>query len=158
MGASGGANLALLEWNLGTDTKGAYPKSSALVGLRVGAQLLPRLAIEGEATWVGLPNRLDDGVGHGLATTLSGLFHLLPSRWTPVVEAGAGTYQILSSNLGADADLRLHAGIGVRGRLGDTLAFRLDVRDVVTDGFDKSIGNNVEVLIGIDAFLWKKKQ
>ena len=157
LGLVGGANLTLVEWNLGTDTKGAYPKSSATGGLRVGVQLIPRLAIEGEAQWIGLPNRLEGGLGHGLATDVNALFHILKGKWTPVVEAGAGTYQVLSSALGADADLRLHAGVGLRGALNNWLNLRADVRDVITDGFDKSVGNNLEVLLGVETFLWERK-
>ena len=156
-GVAGGGNLTLVEWNLGTDTKGAYPTSSATAGVRVGVQLVPRLAIEGEARWVGLPNRLDDGLGHGLATDVNVLFHVLAGKWTPIVEAGAGSYEVLSSKLGADADLRLHAGVGVRGQLLKRLYVRAEVRDVITDGFDKSIGNNLELLFGVETYLWETK-
>jgi hypothetical protein len=155
-GITGGAHLTLTEWNLGTDTKGAYPKSSGTGGLRVGVQLFPRLALEGEALWVGLPNRLDAGLGHGLTTHGSLLFHVLRGRWTPVLSAGAGTYQVLASDLRADVDLRLHAGLGLRGRVADWLAVRFDARDVITDGFDGGLGNNVELLLGIETYLWKQ--
>lgn len=157
-GVAGGGNLTLVEWNLGTDTKGAYPTSSGTAGVRVGVQLIPRLAVEGEARWVGLPNRLDDGLGHGLATDVNVLFHVLAGKWTPIVEAGAGTYEVLSSKLGKDADLRLHAGVGVRGQISKRLYVRAEVRDVVTDGFDKSIGNNLELLLGVETYLWEAKQ
>lgn len=156
-GLLGGGNLSLVEWNLGTDTNGAYPKSSAAGGLRAGVQILPRLAVEGDVLWVGLPNRLDGGLGHGSSTSASALFHVLAGRWTPVVEAGAGTYQVISSSLRSDIDLRLHAGVGLRGAIGDVLVIRADVRDVLTDGFDRSIGNNVEALFGVETYLWKAK-
>lgn len=157
MGLIGGGNLTLVEWNLGADKNGAYPKSSATAGVRLGVQLIPRLAVEVDAHWVGLPNSRDDGLGHGLSTEGNVLFHVLGGRWTPIVEAGAGTYEVLSSKLGADADLRLHAGVGLRGALNDWLSVRADVRDVITDGFDKSTGNNLEMLLGVEAFLWKKE-
>jgi hypothetical protein len=156
-GIAAGGNLTLVEWNLGTDTKGAYPTSSATGGVRVGLQLIPRLAVEGEARWVGLPNRLDDGLGHGLATDVNVLFHVLAGTWTPIIEAGAGSYEVLSSKLGKDADLRLHAGVGVRGQVSKRLYVRAEVRDVVTDGFDKSIGNNLELLLGVETYLWETK-
>ena len=156
-GVAAGGNLTLVEWNLGTDTKGAHPTSFATAGVRVGVQLVPRLAIEGEARWVGLPNTLDDGLGHGLATDVNMLFHVLAGTWTPIVEAGAGSYEVLSSKLGADADLRLHVGVGVRGQLSKRLYVRGEVRDVVTDGFDKSIGNNLELLLGVETYLWETK-
>jgi hypothetical protein len=158
VGVAGGGNITLVEWNLGNDTHGAYPTSSAMAGVRVGLQVLPRLALEGGASWVGLPNRLDDGLGHGLSTEGNVLFHVLPGKWTPIVEAGAGTYEVLSSKLGKDADLRLHGGVGLRGALNDWFSLRADVRDVITDGFDKSIGNNLEVLLGVEAYLWQKKE
>ena len=74
-----------------------------------------------------------------------------------MVEAGAGTYEVLSSALGADIDLALHAGVGVRGRSSRGSSVRVDVRDVVTDGFDKSIGNNLELLLGVETYLWESK-
>jgi len=156
-GVVGGGNLTLVEWNLGTDTKGAHPTSSATAGVRVGVQLFPRLAIEGEAQWVGLPNRLDDALGHGLTTDVNVLFHVLDGKWTPIVEAGAGSYEVLSSKLGKDADLRVHAGVGLRGMVHKRLYVRADVRDVITDGFDKSIGNNLELLLGVETYLWETK-
>lgn len=157
VGAVGGAHVPLVEWNVGGDARGADSKASGTAGVRVGVQLAPRLAVEGEALWVGLPNRKDDGLGHGLTADGNVLFHVLRGRWTPVLEAGAGTYQVLSSALGADADLRLHAGLGLRGALGNGLVVRVDARNVVTDGFEKSIGDNVELLLGVETFLWKTK-
>lgn len=157
VGLGGGANITAVEWNLGTDTKGQYPISSATAGARVGLQLGRRVAVEGEARWVGLPNRLDDGVGQGFTAVANGLYHLLPGRFTPVLEAGVGSYHVLRSDLGRDADLRLHAGLGVRGVLFDALVVRLDARDVITDGFDASLGNNVELLLGVEAFLGRKR-
>ena len=156
-GLQGGANLTLVEWNLGTDTKGAYPKSSGTGGVLVGVQLHPRLSFEAAARWVGLPNGLDDGLGHGLSTDGNVLFHVLRGTWTPIVEVGAGSYEVLSSKLGKDADLRLHAGLGFRGKITELLYVRADVRDVVTDGFDKSIGNNLELLLGVETYLWESK-
>lgn len=158
LGLIGGANVPFVEWNIGTNGRAAYPTASASGGLRVGAQLGRRVGIEGEAQWIGLPNRLDDGLGHGLATSGNALFHVLPGRWTPVVEAGAGTYQVLASDLGRDIDLRVHAGAGIRGIVGDILVVRLDVRNVVTDGFDRSIGNNLEVLLGVERFLLRASE
>ena len=107
---------------------------------------------------MGLPNQLDSGLGHGLSTDGNVLFHILAGAWTPVVELGAGSYEVLSSKLGKDADLRLHAGIGLRGKINERLDVRVDVRDVVTDGFDKSLGNNLELLLGVETYLWESKQ
>jgi hypothetical protein len=157
-GLIGGANLSLVEWNLGTDTRGAYPKSSATGGVRAGVQIWPRLAAEGEVQWVGLPNRLDNGLGQGLTAGANVVFHLLTGRWRPVLSAGAGSYQVLSSALRADTDLRVHAGVGIRGAIGELFVVRADARNVITDGFDDSIGNNLEVLLAIETYLWRTTQ
>lgn len=52
----------------------------------------------------------------------------LPGRLTPFIAAGAGVQVLSSEVMGDDADLPIHAGIGVRYFAARTLALRLDAR------------------------------
>jgi hypothetical protein len=158
VGAEGGGNLVLRHWALGSGTyrlaDGTHrvvPTSSAMAGVHVGYQLFSRLALEAEGHWVQLPNRVD--TSHGVTYSLNVPFHVLKGSWTPIVEAGVGAYQVLSGRVGADLDPRVHAGLGLRGRLGSWLALRADVRDVITNGFNGGRANNLELFAGVEIFL-----
>ncbi len=125
-GSKGAGSIVLRDWNLGSNAfvaqdgvHGVYPGSSGTAGARVGVQVVPRLAIEGEIEWVGLPNALDSS--QGLTYGLNVPFHILKGDWTPIVEAGFGAYQVISGKLGAAVEARGHLGIGVRGKLSDRI-------------------------------------
>jgi len=160
VGVQGAGNVALREWNLGSNAfisrdgaHGIHPGTSALAGARVGVQVLPRLAVEGEFHWIGLPNQVD--TSQGLTYGANVVFNVLKSNWTPIVEAGFGAYQVVSGKLGSDVSPRVHVGIGLRGKLTDSLSLRLDVRDVASRGFDSTGSNNVEFLGGLEMLLWR---
>jgi len=153
-----GANVALRDWNLGSnayrDQTGQAriaPGSSGMAGLRIGYQVTPRIALETELYWLSLPNQLD--TSNGVAYSANVLYHLLPGRWTPVVEGGAGAYQVVSGMLGTDLSGRGHLGVGFRGRAAKWLSLRADVRDVVSKGFETGGANNVEMLAGAEILL-----
>ncbi len=150
----GGGNLALRDWKLGSNAfrsqngGGITPKSSGMVGLRVGLQISPRFAAEVEVAWIALPNALD--TSHGLVYDANLVYHLMPTRWTPVLEAGVGAYQVISGSLGTDVAPRGHLGVGVRGKVTRWFAVRADVRDVVSKGFEAPGSNNLELLAGAE--------
>ncbi len=151
----GGATIALRDWNLGSnayrDQNGVSrvaPGSSGLAGLRVGFQVSSRFAIETEVQWLALPNQLDTSTG--LSYTANLLFHLLPGKFTPIVEGGGGAYQVVAGKLGTDLSARGHLGVGFRGRVAKWLSLRADARDVISKGFEPGGSNNLEVLAGAE--------
>jgi hypothetical protein len=158
VGVVGGGNVTLRDWDLGANAFQAQsgaarftPGSAEMAGLRVGLQVTPRVAIETEAQWMSLPSALDtsQGITYGVAA----LWHVLRTEWTPVLEAGAGLYQVVSGRLGADLSGRASLGAGVRGRLARWLAIRADVRDVVSKGFSGP-SDNLELLAGAEALFF----
>lgn len=155
---AGGANLALRDWNLGSnafrDRTGQTrlaPGSSVMAGIRIGYQVTPRFAVETEVNWLALPNQLD--TSHGFSYSANLVYHLLAGRLTPVVEGGAGVYQVVSGRLGTDLSARGHLGVGFRGRVASWLALRADARDVISRGFETGGANNVELLAGAEILL-----
>lgn len=158
LGVIGGGNLTLRDWDLGANAFVAQngvaritPGSAEMAGLRVGLQVTPRVAVETEAQWLSLPNSID--TSQGLSYGVSALWHVMRTEWTPIVEGGAGIYQVVSGSLGADLSARAHLGAGVRGRLGRWLAIRADVRDVISKGFSGP-SDNLELLAGAEALFF----
>lgn len=156
--AIGGGNITLRDWRFGANAFQAQsgrarftPSSSAMAGARVGFQVTPRFAVETEAFWMSLPNELD--TSHGLSYGINAVYHLLPTRVTPVVEGGVGIYQVLTGDLGADLSPRGHLGVGLRARVKKWLSLRVDVRDVISRGFETGGSNNLELLGGAELFL-----
>ncbi|MBK9072943.1 MAG: PEGA domain-containing protein [Myxococcales bacterium] len=155
-GVDGGMHAVARNWGLGSnafvaaDGIGGYTgKSSPTAGARVGWRLRHRLALEGEFHWMPLQTQL--GSATALAASVGGAYQLMTGRFTPLLVAGVGAYQLASGPLGSNTDYRIHVGGALRFDVTPTLAVRLDVRDVVTDGFDALGGNNVELLAGVQA-------
>jgi hypothetical protein len=162
VGAEGAGNIALRDWNLGSNsyvsqdgTRGAHPGSSGMAGVRVGLRIVPRFSVEGEFAFMELPNSL--GSSSGVTYDLNAVYAFLTGRWTPVVEGGVGVYQVVSGKLGSDQDVRVHLGVGARVKILEWLSARVDVRDVASRGFDGVGSNNVEIIGGLEAFVWHKK-
>ena len=154
----GGGNIALRDWKLGSnafqDQTGQTrlaPGSSGMAGVRIGYQVTPRFAVETEVSWLALPNQLD--TSHGVSYSANVLYHLLPGRFTPIVQGGAGVYQVVSGLLGTDLSGRGHLGVGFRGRVARWLSLRADVRDVISSGFETGGANNLEMLAGAEILL-----
>jgi len=164
LGVEGGANLVLANWNLGQNAFVAQsgtkntPGTSGMAGLRIGAQVLPRLALEAEVHWLGLPSTYPFAMG--LSYDANAVFHVFRGGWTPVVEGGLGVYQVVSApkasngtNLGTGEAFRGHLGIGYLARLNDRFSVRVDVRDVLSAGFSGP-ADNLEILGGAEVVLW----
>jgi hypothetical protein len=162
-GLDGAGNVPLRSWHLGSNSfvsqdgsRGIYPSASPMAGLHVGYRIIPRLAVEGEIYWLGLPNQLDSG-SQGLSYDANVLFSILKGKWTPTVEGGLGAYQVVAGELGSDVSMRGHLGAGLRGPLTDWLSLRVDVRDVVSRGFDSLGANNVEAMAGVEIVVWQRR-
>jgi hypothetical protein len=155
----GGANLALRDWKLGANSFRAQdgssrltPTSSGVASVLLGFQATARFAAEMEIMGILLPNTLD--TSKALSWNANLLFHVLPTRWTPIVEAGGGFYQVVAGKLGSDWSPRGHLGLGLRGRVGKYVAIRIVARDVVSKGFSGIGSNNLELVVGAEALLF----
>ncbi len=153
LGAFGGKSFHLRGWDLGKNAReGVLSGQDAVVlGLRGGYQLTGQLAIEGSAAW--------DDVGTQTGTNNSAwdidvvaLYHFLPGRWSPFVSGGLGLIFSTGNTLGSDTDPTGQIGGGVRALVSPRVALRLDVRDVISDGFDSAGSHNLEVTVGVDVF------
>ncbi|MBN2575119.1 MAG: OmpA family protein [Deltaproteobacteria bacterium] len=162
VGVSGGYNLRLVDWEFGTYVRrdGTAPgqaKSSPIGMLRLGYQIIPRLAIELEGGYLPIQASYDNALNHALKAELNVLFHLLGGGWTPFVLVGGGGYQMYNGSLGMDWDFpAFHGGLGLRGLLASWLALRIEGRGVLSDGFDGKFSRNVEILAGLDLFFSPK--
>jgi outer membrane protein OmpA-like peptidoglycan-associated protein len=162
IGLSGGYNLRLVDWQLGSNarrdgTAPGQPKSSAIGLLRLGYQIIPRLAIELEGGYLPIQASYDNKWNAVFKGELNALFHFLSGDWTPFILLGGGFYYLQSGSLGKDLDSPVfHGGLGLRGLLASWLALRIEGRDVISDGFDGKLSNNVEILAGLDLFFSPK--
>ena len=158
VGAFGGGNLVLRHWELGSHShEGALlPTSGGEFGLRLGLQLPFRLTAEGEFAYLPVSST-PAGSSNALQIGLNVTHRFLEGRWSPVIEAGFGGYKVVSGDVGDDFDPRFHFGVGLRALVTDRLALRVDVRDVVSDGFDRLGSNNIEALVGVDFLAWPTK-
>jgi outer membrane protein OmpA-like peptidoglycan-associated protein len=156
LGVDGGGNVLLRGWDFGWNSRdgGLSPKSGGLVGGRFGVHILPQLAAELEVAFLPLEST-DDAFSPAMSYDIQLLFHILKTRWSPVVEGGIGGYHSIGDSLGGDFDPRAHIGLGVRGLLLDWLALRVDVRTVFSDGYSAPGSVNLEMIAGLDFFLWR---
>ncbi|MBK7396052.1 MAG: OmpA family protein [Myxococcales bacterium] len=160
VGAFGGGVAPLNGWDLGKGAKKdlVEPKSIApVVGLRVGYQVIPQLGIELSGGWLPISNKNDKDPNASTSNTafhfeVSALYHFLRGPWTPYVSVGAGMYYLADGPLVADADPRVHLGLGVRGLLAPNWAIRAEARGIATDGWSSSGAYLLEGTLGIDYF------
>ena len=161
IGVYGGGNFVLDDWDLyKVGDGGISPNHSATFGVRLGGHLTWWLAIEG-ALGV-LPYTSDaDETNIAMNYSLDLLFHLMRGSWVPFIDVGGGGYHNVSGDHGEDIDYHLHYGLGLRGMLHDYVALRIDVRHILTDGFDDSsiaAANNIEATIGFDFYLTRNSE
>jgi outer membrane protein OmpA-like peptidoglycan-associated protein len=162
VGLSGGYNLRLVDWEFGAFARrdASAPgeaKSSAIGMLRLGYQIIPRLAIELEGGYLPIQASYDNKLNHAFKGELNLLFHILGGDWSPFILAGGGGYYLYNGSLGRDWDFpSFHGGLGLRGLLASWLALRIEGRGVMSDGFDGGYSRNVEILAGLDLFFSPK--
>jgi outer membrane protein OmpA-like peptidoglycan-associated protein len=141
-----GLNLVLDDWDLNETPDVANEIShGGVLGLRLGGYPLEWLGIEGSLQVVTLSGddvALDYGVG--------ALFHPVELTWSPYLTLGAGFYGLVSdSALGSDVDYNVFWGAGVIGPLSRLLDLRIQLRHLITDGWepDGYTAHNLELTI-----------
>ena len=155
VGVFGGGSLPLRDWDLGKDTHSDTKRpdgASAMVGGRIGVQILRQLAVEGEVGFLPVTSTIG-GTNKVLSYSVNGYYQILRGDWTPYVGLGIGAFHNTSGDLGKDAEQRTHLGVGLRGMLTPWLALRAEAREVTTDGFDKTGAHMLEGHAGLDVFL-----
>jgi len=154
LGLYGGYNLVFNGWDLDEDADaGVSPHSSPILGLRLGFQVNPHLALELGAGFIPYSGDAD---AEGLAIVYRGdvLIHPFTGDWSPYLGLGAGLYQGASGDFGDDADWEIHYGIGLRGMLTRWLALRIEVRHNMTDSYEDGLAHLIEITGGFDFFVW----
>jgi outer membrane protein OmpA-like peptidoglycan-associated protein len=158
IGVFGGGHFRLADWDVGNQSA-QYVSDRAFGqgGLRLGVHVLPQLALEAEVSYIALTHH--DSRNDMLSYDLNLLYHFLKKNWSPVIEVGGGGLSNLRGNLGKDTiDPRIHVGLGVRGLVTPWMALRVDLRDVITDGAGWGSGNNLELLAGLDFFVFRAEK
>ncbi len=130
-------------------------KSSALVGLRISRYLTSRFAMEGVLLYVPTESKTKIGSDNEVSGTLyhlDGLYHFPnKTKWLPFLAAGVGAMTLSGSNTGADNNLMLNYGGGLKYLYSDKVSLRADVRQVLLD--DVSIEHNMVYTLGLE-FSW----
>jgi len=130
-------------------------KSSALVGLRISRYLTSRWAMEGVILYVPTESKTKVGSDNEVSGTLyhlDGLYHFPnKTKWLPFLAAGVGAMTLSGSNTGADNNLMLNYGGGIKYLYSDKMSLRADVRQVLLD--DVSIEHNMVYTVGLE-FSW----
>lgn len=130
-------------------------KSSALAGLRISRHLTPRWALEAVLQYVPTDSKLKAGRDNevsGLLYHLDGLYHFpLGEKWVPFLAAGAGAMTLDGNVTGADTNLIVNYGGGLKYLYSDQMAVRADIRQVLTD--DNGTEHNMVYTLGLE-FSW----
>lgn len=163
-GVFGGAHLVLGDWDIHQySDAGVDAQHAPLVEVRVGFQFLRWLAFEAGATAIPFGANapaLGDLAGGDLSAvalhwTGDVLFSPFDGAWSPHVSIGAGGYQLVSGQLGADTDWDAHAGLGLRWMALDWLAVRADVHVGLTDSYSAGLAPLLDAALGVDFFVWR---
>jgi outer membrane protein OmpA-like peptidoglycan-associated protein len=158
IGAYGGGNVKPGDWSLGskadkTVDRSLQPKSSLVLGCRVGYHFKPQLIVEAGAGFLPIISTADN-YNTGLKIDLDGYCHLLRSDISPFIGVGTGAHMVMGGDLGGDFDFQGHISLGVRGLAAPAIALRGDVRAYFIDDYSKfGVGQNIEFTLGIDFFL-----
>lgn len=156
IGAFGGGSIPTRGWDFGDQdaVNAGGPDHGYTLGLRAGYQLNKNLAVEGAFALL-RPTLANETVS-ALHYHVTALYHLRKDKqWSPFVSGGLGLLQA-TGDLGSGIDPELHLGVGIRHMISNKIAFRIDGRDVITDGFDRKGAHNIEVTIGLDFFALRK--
>ena len=156
VGIHGGGLVPLDDWDIGS-MRQFLPEAGGVVGLRVGLHLTWWLAAELDIATNAFSDSSD---GSNLALNISGdlLFHLTRGDWVPLLHVGGGAFIMAAGELESDADYHIHWGLGVRGRVLDWLAIRVDARHILGDPgpTDAIFANLLEVTAGLDFYAWQE--
>lgn len=160
IGLFAGGNLVLDDWDLhstgdfGTSIGESPNNSSFIGGLRLGFHFHRFVALE-----VGLGflpyTTWNDTTDLALSYTGDILLYPVEGPWVPFFDVGVGLYQNTGGTNGADTDTHYHYGVGLKGMLNDLLGLRLDVRHMMTDGYEvPRLAHNLELTLGLDIYAW----
>lgn len=117
-------------------------------GVRGAYLPIPYFGLEGEGAFA--PSATVTGRGAKLFALRAHALGQLPlGGVTPFVLLGVGSQFTAGRALGADADLALHFGGGLKVRLDDVLGLRFDVRDSVHWDNESHATHYPEVLLGL---------
>ena len=157
IGAFGGGVVPTRAWDLGEDAVEDVrePGSGFILGGRIGVHVNPDFTAEASVN----VNRLSldqGGKANTLHYSISAIHHFQKnSRWSPFLVGGLGLYQS-RGKLGSDVDPTGHAGVGLRFMVANRIAVRVDLRDVISDGFDTLGAHNFTLTAGIDVYALAK--
>ena len=138
------------------------------VGMRLGYNITERWGVEAtggyvntdtDGDWYYIPdnNNVDFYFFH-----LDAIFHILPQeKVVPYLAAGGGALNIDPTHFSADIDPLFNYGLGIKYFLQEWVAFRVDVRHLMSidelDNFDdpgKNLHNNLSFDAGLTFSLW----
>lgn len=152
VGAHVGGNIVTDDWDLATvGNIQIGPSSGALVGLRVGGQIIEWFALEAGVNFIPYTANNDES-GFAISLTAEAMAPFYQHDWQLFGVVGTGVYTNADGGAGSDSDVQIRYGLMLRGMLTGRLALRVDARHVITDGYepDSFLGNNVELTAGID--------
>jgi outer membrane protein OmpA-like peptidoglycan-associated protein len=165
IGAYGGYMLKLGDWNLGSNAApfGLQPKSSPVVGLRLGYHILPQLITEIGGGFLPLTST-DSGKNTGIKGDFDLYFHWFRGDFSPFIGLGGDFFTTMTDgDLGGDLDGNVHVSFGFRGLVSRSIALRAEIRDYVIEdysiwkkygwGQNFGYGQNLEMTVGIDFYL-----
>jgi len=138
------------------------PRSSALMGFRLGYRLNRRLNVEGELVVVPTVDRADGDTTFVIGYRAQGLVNLRKSgRIRPFLLAGLGGIELTTTRTGGqmadDTDLAFHVGGGVSFALSHRLELRFDARNLILpSNTDSGATDNYELMAGLTIGFGKK--
>lgn len=126
------------------------------VGLRVGYYPIRWVGVEMEHGVVPTRTRTTDD--NATVFAIRGqVVGQLPWRITPTVHVGGGALGVSGGQvLGRDIDQAMHFGAGAKLYLTRWVMLRLDVRDVITKGFESRFAHSPEILLGVSAVFGRR--
>jgi len=160
LGVYGGYSHNIGDWKMGnapglwTTPPSLQPKSSAVIGLRLGYHFIPQLICEAGVGYLPISSTAG-GRNTGVKTDIDLYYHLLKKNLSPFIGAGTGSFSIVKGgDLGGDLDGQVHASLGLRGLITPKIALRAEVRDYLIENYSSlGWGNKVELTAGIDFYL-----
>lgn len=135
IGATLGGHAFSSEVELGVDDRmdEPGPTSGALVGVRAGYSVIPRLAAEGELVIISTRDDVARERAAVFGLRAHARFDLLTGELRPFLVAGLGLHALRGGapQMANDTDRSYHWGAGVRFALNPKLDVRLDLRHLI---------------------------
>lgn len=138
------------------------PRSSALMGFRLGYQINRRVGVEGELVLVPTVDRAMGDTTYVIGYRAQGLFNLKKTgRLRPFLVVGLGGMELATTRddgeMRDDTDLAFHWGGGVTFALSHRLLLRFDARNLILpSNTDSGATDNYELMAGLTIGFGKK--